>query len=265
MASNWASAFEVQPSNKSGSDLRAALCRVLVLIAVLVGMWCPSGGVLRAGEIRGSVTAQLPSEVMREGQSALGPGYDSRKLRFAERVDYAQLQGFVVYIDEPMTNNAVPPAKPVRLVTQKDAVFRPHVLPVVRGTVVEWPNEDTIFHNVFSMSPGNEFDLGLYKSAGPQGWPKVTFARPGRADVFCSIHSRMNCVVLVLENSYFASVDSGGRYYIANVPPGVWKLKAWHERLPAVTRVVTVPEIGEVKVDFRMGPSPTPSRAPSAP
>lgn len=265
MALNWVCAFSGRFASRVRGGVQRTFRRLLALLVILGSVCAGERGGLRAGEIRGVVSAQLPGEVLREGQSTGGPGYESRKLRFAERVDYTQLQGFVVYIDQPMTNNAVPPLKPVRLVTQKDAVFRPHVLPVVRGTVVEWPNEDTIFHNVFSMSPGNEFDLGLYKSAGPDGWPKVTFARPGRADVFCSIHSRMNCVVLVLENSHFASVDASGRYHLTNVPPGVWKLKAWHERLPAVVRQVTVPESGEVQVDFRMGPVSTPTRAPSSP
>jgi len=72
-------------------------------------------------------------------------------------------------------------------------------------------------------------------------------------DVFCSIHSSMHCVILVLENPYFAATDENGNYKIPDVPPGTYKLKAWHERLPADEKEIIVPTNGEVKVDFTLG------------
>ena len=129
-------------------------------------------------------------------------------------------------------------------------MFSPHVLPVVAGTTVEWPNNDEIFHNVFSISEPKQFDLGLYKQPEIK---RVLFDRPGRVDVFCSIHTTMNCIILVLENSHFAATDAHGHYALTNVPPGTYKLKAWHERLPIVTKDVVVTGDGEVKTDFTMG------------
>jgi hypothetical protein len=119
------------------------------------------------------------------------------------------------------------------------------------GTSVEWPNHDEIYHNVFSFSDTKPFDLGLYKKDDPI--QSVKFDKPGRVDVFCSIHSRMNCIVLVLENPYFAATDKKGKYLIQNVPPGAYKLKAWHERLPSLTKEITVAENGETKMDFTLG------------
>jgi Carboxypeptidase regulatory-like domain len=136
-------------------------------------------------------------------------------------------------------------------VAQKSATFSPHVLPVMVGTTVEWPNYDTIYHNVFSISDAKSFDLDLYKGNPPD--KRVTFDKPGRVDVFCSIHKDMNCIVLVLENPYFASTDENGNYTIPNVPPGKYKLKAWHERLPAAEREIIVPADGGVKADFVLG------------
>ncbi|MBI3876643.1 MAG: carboxypeptidase regulatory-like domain-containing protein [Verrucomicrobia bacterium] len=127
-------------------------------------------------------------------------------------------------------------------------MFSPHILPVLAGTTVEWPNYDEILHNVFSMSETKPFDLDLYRGNPPE--KRVVFDKPGRVDVFCSIHSAMSCVVLVLENPFFASTDAKGRYLIPNVPPGTYKLKAWYERLPAEVKEITVPESGEVKMDF---------------
>jgi len=71
--------------------------------------------------------------------------------------------------------------------------------------------------------------------------------------VFCSIHSSMNCIVLVLPNPYFAATNKKGGYAITNVPAGTYKVKAWHERMPGEIKQITVPENGEVKVDFTLG------------
>jgi plastocyanin len=201
--------------------------------------------------------------VRAEGKSgadgeAVGGKYDSRQFKFIERVNYAEMRDFVVYIEGPVGAKPEPPEKPTQIVTrrvqQKGAMFSPHVLPVVVGTTVEWPNYDDILHNVFSFSEPKQFDLGLYKSqdkASPA--PRVKFDKPGRVDVFCSIHTRMSSIVLVLENQYFAATDDKGAYLIGNVPPGVYKLKAWHERLPSEIKEITLPESGTLKVDFTLG------------
>jgi plastocyanin len=186
---------------------------------------------------------------------AAGGAYESRKFKFAERVNYAELRDFVVYIDQSSGEKVSPPAHPVQVITtrrvsQKGALFSPHVLPILIGTTVEWPNNDEIFHNVFSMSEPKPFDLGLYKSPEIK---RVTFDKPGRVDVFCSIHAAMNCIVLVLENPHFASTDSHGHYLLTQVPAGAYRIKAWHERLPAQLKEITVPESGEAKCDFVLG------------
>ncbi len=103
---------------------------------------------------------------------------------------------------------------------------------------------------MFSISEAKPFDLDLYKAPVVK---RVTFDKPGRVDVFCSIHTTMSCVVLVLENSYFAVADDKGRYVIRNVPAGTYTLKASHKRLPAQRRQITVPEQGEVRADFVLG------------
>ncbi len=207
-----------------------------------------------AGTIIGRVHAEGKAGTEQDPNCAPG-SYDSRALKFAQRVDYAAMHDFVVSLEGAVgTNQPAAPEKPVEVVTkrvaQHKAMFYPHILPVMKGTTVEWPNEDDIFHNVFSFSEIQPFDLGLYK--GHEVKP-VTFNTPGRVDVFCSIHSSMSCVVLVLENPYFAATDEKGTYVIPNVPAGTYKIKAWHERLPSQRREITVPENGEVRVDFTLG------------
>ena len=200
----------------------------------------------RAGTITGAVHAE--GKIGAE-QAAAGGKYESRKLKFVERVNYAELRDFVVYIDQAAPFKFEPTAKPLK-VAQKDGIFTPHVLPVLVGSVVEWPNNDDIFHNVFSISDPKPFDLDLYNAPEIK---RVTFEKTGRVDVFCSIHTRMHCIILVLENPYFAVTDAKGKYTIVNIPPGIYKLKAWHERLPSQVQEITVPEQGETKVDFTLG------------
>lgn len=200
------------------------------------------------GTISGTVRARGKEGA---GDSTGGGNYDSKSLKFAQRVNYDDMRDFVVYIKGPVAG-AVPAMKTEK-VRQKDAVFIPHILPIMVGTVVEWPNEDNIYHNVFSKSDANQFDLDLYKKGDP---PKKSppFDKPGEVDVFCSIHARMSCIILVLENPYFAVTDSKGHFTIPNVPPGHYTLVGWHERMPNDTREIVVPENGDVSgVNFTLG------------
>lgn len=199
----------------------------------------------QAGTITGVVHAEGKDAPAQDGA---GGKYESRKYKFAERINYADLRDFVVYIDGPVATKS--PHRAVKTIAQKGVTFIPRVTPIVAGTVIEWPNQDDIYHNVFSISDAKQFDLDLYKSPEVK---RVPFDKPGRVDVFCSIHTTMSCVILVLENPWFALSDAHGHYAITNVPPGTYKLKAWHERLPIVTKDITVPAFGDLKVDFTLG------------
>ena len=206
---------------------------------------------LFAGTISGTVHAQGKEGA---GADATSGEYASKKLKFAERINYDEIRPFVVYIEGKVPGATV--VRSLEMVRQKDATFVPHVLPVMVGTTVEWPNEDPIFHNVYSKSDAASFDLGLYKKGDPPH--RYKFDKPGEVDVFCSIHARMNCIVLVLENPYF-SVSDAGRYSITNVPPGKYTLVAWQERLPKDTKIIEVPASGDLYgVNFTVGPKNLP-------
>lgn len=128
------------------------------------------------------------------------------------------------------------PAEALEMV-QLGETFIPHVLPVVKGSTVAFPNQDPIFHNVFSLSGTRSFDLGRY----PKGESRsVDFDKTGVAPVFCHLHSDMSAVVLVLDNPYFAIPDAQGRYQIENIPPGEYTVVAWHERSEEVEQRVTI-------------------------
>jgi plastocyanin len=118
--------------------------------------------------------------------------------------------------------------RPARL-TQRNKQFEPHVVVVGKGGTVSFPNSDHIFHNVFSSTPGAEFDLGLYKSGSSKD---RAFPRPGVVRVFCNIHPVMTGYVVVLDqpDPVFAVTDAAGRARLTGVPPGVHRVRIWHEK-----------------------------------
>jgi plastocyanin len=103
--------------------------------------------------------------------------------------------------------------------------FVPSWAVIQRGTMVEFPNTDSVYHNVFSQSSGNSFDLGLYNSASAA--KNHTFSEPGSVDIFCNIHPQMAASILVVPNRHFAKVKADGTFEIADVPGGKRKVVAW--------------------------------------
>lgn len=124
--------------------------------------------------------------------------------------------------------NSPAPAATEKHVTmlQKNKMFTPHILPVVAGTTIDFPNADPIFHNAFSSYSGQIFDVGLYP---PGSSRSVKFSRPGIVRVFCNIHPSMSAVILVLATPYFAVTPHDGSFHI-DVPPGIYDLEVFHER-----------------------------------
>lgn len=131
-------------------------------------------------------------------------------------------------------------------IRQVNETFVPHVLPIMTGITVEFPNGDPFFHNVFSLSGAKSFDLGRY----PQGQVRtVRFDKPGIVKVFCHIHSNMSAVILVFNHPFFTVSDSRGQFMLPAVPAGSYTLVGWHERLKTVKRPVTVKARETLAVD----------------
>lgn len=154
----------------------------------------------------------------------------------------------VVYLDTaPRQAFEVVPARRARM-DQRREQFVPHVLAVTVGTVVDFPNNDLLFHNVMSLAPGNAFDLGRY----PRGQSRsVRFDTPGIVPVICDIHTHMSAYVLVFSHPFFSVTDAQGRYTLANVPAGTHTVKVWSELGVTEPRRVTV-GAGVVDADFRV-------------
>lgn len=155
----------------------------------------------------------------------------------------------VVYIEKASGEFAPPKEHPE--LDQKNMTFIPHVLPVLVGTTVDFLNSDDVLHNVFTPDEcAGKFNLG--------SWPKgetrsYTFKEVDcRAVLLCNVHPEMEGWVVVLQNPYFFKTDKDGVFTIENVPAGKYTLKVWNQKLKGEPQEVTVPEKGEVTVDFSM-------------
>jgi plastocyanin len=128
----------------------------------------------------------------------------------------------VVWLEVP--NAPASPQAGRIVLDQRNLSFSPHILAVRSGTTVDFPNNDRVFHNVFSFRDGKRFDLGMY----PVGtMRRVTFDQPGVSRLFCNIHPNMAAYVVVVDTPYFAVADKSGAFTIPAVPPGAYTFQAW--------------------------------------
>jgi plastocyanin len=152
--------------------------------------------------------------------------------------------GVVVWLVPARTREKDRPAigLPHYTIVQRNKTFEPRLLVIPAGSTVDFPNNDRWFHNVFSISRGRQFDLGLYEGGVLRS---VRFDRAGVSYLFCSIHPEMMAVVVTVDSPYFGVSDKGGRIEIGRVPPGQYLLHVWRENvkpqaLAAMSRLVFV-------------------------
>lgn len=154
----------------------------------------------------------------------------------------------VVYIDKIPGKSFAPPATPL-ILDQVNLKFTPHVLPVLAGTTVAFPNSDAIRHNVFSPTTGGKFNLGTY----PRGSTKSrVFDTPGAITLLCNVHAEMSAYVIVTETPYFAVTDKTGNFTLRDVPPGKYILKTWHWKAKPSSMPIEVGEGGIRNLTFEL-------------
>jgi len=157
--------------------------------------------------------------------------------------------------NSPPASSSVQPADaPRSQLIQRNKSFEPHLLVVPVGSVVEFPNRDPFFHNVFSLFEGKRFDLGLYEAGSTRG---VRFDKPGVSYIFCDIHPEMSAVIIAVPTPYYGISDQRGQVVIPNVPVGRYALHIWYEEglpeeLSKLTREVTVTQDNATLGVFRL-------------
>jgi plastocyanin len=206
------------------------LASVALALAVLAGrppMASP------ASAATGTIEGHVHIETASSRRLASAGAYPSRIVTIAAERNAAELANVIVFVNAKPTSSA-----PMRAaIRQSDEEFVPHVVAVTAGSSVDFPNEDLVFHNVFSLSRAGTFDLGRY----PKGHSKTrVFTKAGLIKVFCHLHSQMSAVIRVFDHPYFTSPDSGGNFSIPDVPAGDYEVVAWHERVGEVTLTTSV-------------------------
>ena len=155
----------------------------------------------------------------------------------------------VVYIDRIEGKTFEPPMEPARI-DQINKEFVPRVLPILKGQGVTFLNSDALLHSVHCYLGRTS----LFNQAMPAGAKPMTkaFNEPGEIAVLCAVHPEMAAYIIVLETPYAAVTAADGHYEIANVPPGRYTLKTWHEKLKPVSTTVTIQGEQPVTVDLAL-------------
>jgi plastocyanin len=193
--------------------IRIELLRGLLLAAAL--SVCVDAAPVDAGVVSGLVRTRTRPDMA-----------PAAAVVYAEPLDSPASRGGAAFASTAGRQTAAPAA-----LTQKHKMFQPQVLAVPMGATVAFPNQDPIFHNVFSLSGPQPFDLGLYRA----GQARVrTFTEPGVYRVFCNIHPEMTALVLVVPTAYAAQADADGRFSL-ELPPGRYRLTAVSPRAPAIS------------------------------
>jgi plastocyanin len=205
-----------------------------LLLAVLL-LCAPSDGAAVSGKIsspEGAAQKKLRMKIKYAGPGVSGP------TRPDPSPAIVWLEGAAAVKTEPRTVE----------VKQEGAEFRPRIVALPMGSTAKFPNGDDFFHNVFSYSKAERFDLGKY----PKGESKsVTFEKKGLVDVRCEVHDHMRCYIHVFDHPYFAVAAEDGSYTIPNVPPGKYTLVAWKEFFDPVRQEIEVKADG-AKVDLTL-------------
>src|ERR1700730_6093225 len=181
-----------------------------------------------------SVRSLLPCLVAALSLTRADAGAPEFNLHGTAHAGGRSLPNAIVWLEAP---NPPGSASGKVVLDQRNLSFSPHVLAVRMGTTVEFPNNDRVFHNVFSFRDGKRFDLGMY----PVGMIRnVKFDQPGLSRIFCNIHPNMAAYVMTVDSSYFAVADETGRFLIASVPPGSYTYRPWCPGGTALTASTTI-------------------------
>ncbi len=195
------------------------------------------------GTLQGTLQIQSTPEIIRR-EPGKGYGNSMPGMRGTGYHDN-ESENVVIYLEGRDLRSNIESNSKHETMNQKDATFIPHVLPILKGTAVDFVNEDNTYHDVFSLSPTKRFNIGRRPTGEVV---PVKFDKPGIVEIFCDIHSYMSAYIIVLDNPFFAKPDSHGYFKIENIPPGTYTMKVWHQRLHSEDESVTISPGGTTTV-----------------
>jgi plastocyanin len=227
--------------------------KLLVLLLICVG--CSIAFLTKVlaqeqqtGSVRGKIETRAvkPDIASREMRSH---SYGMTSMTHSNESGLNEYGNMVVYIENKDLKKERPKSITKAFMDQRNAEFIPHVLPIQRGTIVDFINRDNTYHNVFSLSPTKRFNIGRRPTG--ENVP-IQFDKEGIVQVFCDIHSYMSAYILVLDSPYYVQPDEHGNYLIENIPAGVYTIKVWHERFRIRERAITITPGGHFIENFVM-------------
>ncbi len=215
--------------------------KFMLLVAAVLGlavMIDTEPAAQEPGSVRGRVSIGIPVTARRATSTY------SRSVPTVALAPESELRHVVVYVKDASPT----PVQPMRAeIHQRNENFVPRVVAVTVGSTVDFPNDDPIYHNVFSLSRTKTFDLGRFPKGKSRG---ERFDKPGVVKVFCQIHSHMSATVMVFDHPWFAVPDEQGNFDLSGVPPGTHQITAWHERLGDTTLPLRVEPGKAATIDF---------------
>jgi plastocyanin len=212
------------------------LCSATALALTVLGGTEPRAQ--EPGAVRGRVSIGIPVPAKRATSTY------SRTIATVQLAPESELRHVVVYLKDAPATHVQPAHTEIRQINEN---FVPRVVAVPVGSTVDFPNDDPIYHNVFSLSRTKTFDLGRYPKGKSRG---VLFDKPGVVKVFCQIHSHMSATVMIFDHPWFQIPDEKGTFDLSGVPPGDHQITAWHERLGDTTLQVHVDPGKPATIDF---------------
>jgi plastocyanin len=193
------------------------------------------------GRIAGTVTLVAPI-----GAPVQSGAYPTRRVT-RPAPPPSELANVVVSIKDAPAGAAVAITRTT--ISQRDESFAPRLAAITQGSTVEFPNFDSYFHNVFSLSRGSSFDLGRY----PKGESRSrTFTRPGLVKVYCHFHSDMAATIVVFDHPFYTVPAADGTFVLDGVPAGRYQLSAWHERIGENVTPIEVTPGGTAQASFAL-------------
>ncbi len=180
------------------------------------------------------------------GTSLRSGAYPSRQVNRKTPAP-SEIANVVVFVKDAPAEPDLPVTR--ASISQRDEAFVPRVTAVTRASTIEFPNFDPYFHNVFSLSRGATFDLGRFRNGEKRERP---FPRAGMIKVYCHIHSEMAATIMVFDHHLYATPGADGAFAIDGVPPGPYRLSAWHERIGETTLPVNVVSGESATVEFAL-------------
>lgn len=209
-----------------------------IILALLLGTMAAG-----AGEISGTIHFAAADRGERPALKRYGYHSSTDALPAGGQTDIRA----VVYIAEQVPDTLFQPPAENPVLDQRNEQFHPYILPVLVGSTVEFPNNDKVFHNVFSFSKTKTFDLGKYPTKTSK---TVTFDKTGIVSVYCEIHSHMNAFILVLPNPWFCQVREDGAFRLPDVPAGTWTVKVFFGRGEQLSKTITLAKDQNLELDF---------------